>query len=346
MALADNINWDSCEHLLTEWNANGISLERQVELMSEKIGGTVTMSALTSARNRFRLKFSVKNMRGFKVQDIPTPNRPVEDVIKDQAGRFREKKARWEVKHDGIKITMHDEGPCAIVLMGDPHVDDDGANIERLCHDMDLVKNTPHCYAANIGDLANFWIRALGHLYGHQHTTDDEAIELVEWLVAYLPWLFIVLGNHDKWSPMAGQICKTAGVTYVSHGAMFKVLLGEREVVIDARHTHKGNSMYNPAHAQVKRNFRGSNADIIVGGHTHQSAYTMIRNGVTGKIAHAIRVGAYKQFDEYADQGNFDNDSISPSVMVVLDPRASQEGLVTVFHNLEHGVRFLESLRI
>ena len=155
-----------------------------------------------------------------------------------------------------------------------------------------------------------------------------------------------ILGNHDMWSPIAERICKHAGVQHVSHGGILKVICGDDVTMIDARHTHRGNSMYNPSHGQLKRNYRGSPCDIIIGGHTHQSAYTMVRNGISGKLGHAIRVGAYKKFDEYADANGFDEDWISPSVMAVIDPKAKSDvEKIHVFHSFEAGIKYLDVLR-
>ena len=103
--------------------------------------------------------------------------------------------------------------------------------------------------------------------------------------------------------------------------------------------------MYNPAHGQLKRNYRGSNADVIIGGHTHQSAYTMTKNGVTGQIGHSVRVGAYKKADEYADMLGLDDACISPSVLLVCDPAAQPSGFVHVFHDIDAGVQFLNAIR-
>ena len=311
-----------------------------------------SLSALEGAIGRAKAKLApteppaaTQQRKPFTVQPIPTPNRPIEDIIRDQAERFKEKQARWRVKHEGIEVRLADTGPFGIVFVGDPHADDDGCDLEKLSADLEIIKHTPHVHAINMGDLCNSWVRALGHLYAHQHTTDDEATELMRWLCGYVDWMLIILGNHDKWGPLAAEICKQSGNLYASHGAMLKVICGDTSVIIDARHTHRGNSMYNPSHGQLKQNYRGSQADIIIGAHTHVSAYTMVRNGVSGKLGHAIRVGAYKRCDEYADAGGFSEDYISPSVMAVVDPERDDVGRIHIFHDLDQGAVFLEALR-
>lgn len=275
---------------------------------------------------------------------IPSPNRPLGDILAEQASRFHEKRARAHAKK-GIEIELTDEGPYGILFFGDPHADDDGCDIEKLAADLQVVQTEPHVHGVNMGDLTNNWIRVLGHLYSHQHTTDDEAEALMDWLVGSIPWLFVILGNHDKWGPLAARICREKEVTYVSHGAMFRIKCGDSELVIDARHDHPGRSMYNPSHGQLKKGYRGSDAHIIIGAHIHTSGVTITKNEVTGHINHAVRVAAYKKFDEYADMKGFGDGSISPSILAVIDPKATAEGFVTLFHDIQSGVKFLNALR-
>jgi hypothetical protein len=283
--------------------------------------------------------------RPTRVEIPPAANRTIEEIFRDQAERFRQKRAHHDTKRQGIGIELEDEGPYAVMFFGDPHADDDGCDLGYLGHCLELVRQNPHVFAANIGDLTNNWVGKLAGLYAHQHTTDDEGVALIEWLLESVPWLFVVLGNHDKWSPVAELLCRQHNVPYVSHGAKFRIRRGADELVIDARHDHPGRSMYNPSHGQVKRNYRGSDADIIVGGHIHQSAYTLVRNGETGKLGHCIRVSSFKVVDEYADKLGLPDEAISPAVLAVIDPGAGDLGRVTVFQDPEQGLRLLSALR-
>ena len=205
-----------------------------------------------------------------------------------------------------------------------------------------MVRETEGLYGVNIGDLTNNWLKVLGHLYAHQHTTDDEAVKLCEWIIGAIDWLWIVLGNHDKWSILAERICEEKQVMHVSHGGIFVIRCGDHELKIDARHDHAGRSMYNPAHGQIKRNYRGSDARIIVGGHIHQGARTTIRNGVTGQLSECIRLGAFKRYDEYADMKGFDEDSVGPACLVTVDPKTDD---VQCWFNVDSGARYLQMLR-
>jgi UDP-2,3-diacylglucosamine pyrophosphatase LpxH len=230
-------------------------------------------------------------------EKIPPANRSLADLLSDRAKEFGRKQAHHEAKRN-LTLKIEEFKPFGVLFFGDPHVDDPGCDIDALVYYLETAKGTDGLYAVNVGDLTNNWVGGLQRLYAHQTTTDDEATELLEWLVSQVPWLLMVLGNHDRWGPLAAHICQSHGVTYASHGAKMTVESYGQPIVMDVRHTHRGNSMYNASHGQLKKSFRGSDADIIIGGHTHSSAYTMVKNGVTGKISHCVRIGAFKRYDD------------------------------------------------
>lgn len=278
------------------------------------------------------------------VSEIPSANRPVEELFAARAAEYKRKRSHHQAKV-AVDVDLGGEGPYALAFFGDAHVDDPGCDIEYLAYCMERVGADGNTHAINVGDLSNNWIGSLSRLYAHQSATDDEAGELVGWLLDAVPWLFVVLGNHDQWSPVAKLLLRQRGIPYASHGAKLHVRRGETTLIVDARHDHKGRSMYNPAHGQLSQNYRGSNADIIIGGHTHQSAYTLMRNGVTGQVSHCLRVSAFKRFDDYADQLGLPDQALSPIVLAVIDPAREGVGMVMVHHDLDRGLAELEALR-
>jgi len=286
------------------------------------------------------------SLPAFSIEKPPVVSRSIEQLISDRSSEYKRKSDHHQAKHDGINITIHEPGPYMLVFFGDPHVDDAGCDIDHLAFCLEEVRGKDHVYAANIGDLTNNWVGKLARLYAHQTTTDDEAEQLMEWLIGSIPWLFIILGNHDKWGPIAGRICREYDVLAVSHGAKFNILQeGSPKRVIDARHTHAGHSMYNASHGQLKQNFKGSDADVIVGGHLHVNAETVAKNGVTQKTAYCCRVSAFKKYDEYADANNFEDQAISPVLAFVIDP--AHPGIFGIhrFFTIEQGYRYLMMLR-
>ena len=308
-----------------------------------------THGSITNKMQSLGLEHGIKRERkaGFTIQPPPSSSRSIAEVMEAQAENFRRKQSHHEVKAKGIEVTLDDPGPFAIAFFGDPHVDDDGCDLEYLAYCMGIVNNTPHMYGANIGDLSNNWIGRLGRLYGVQHVTEDEAVECVDWLVQALPWMFVILGNHDKWGILAELKCKEHGVVYVSHGAIFNIICGESRIVVDARHDMPGRSQYLANFAQVKKNWRGSQADIIVAGHIHTSATAVVKNGVADKLAHCIRVGAFKRYDDYADRLGFADDSVSPIMICVVDPRLKEEDpdRIKTFMQPERAADYLGFLR-
>ena len=279
--------------------------------------------------------------RGPNRGEIPTANRPLSEILAGAAKDYKRKAAHHSAKREGVTLKRDDDLPFGLLFVGDPHLGDPGCDIETLAHHLEVVRETDGLEAINMGDLANFWVGRLGRLYAHQHVTDDEEIELCRWLLQEVHWAFLILGNHDKWGPVAELLCKQYGVPYASHGAKLIFKCPSCEIRVDARHDHKGNSMYNPSHGQIKQSYRGSDCDIIIGAHIHTSAQTVIRNGVTGKLSHAVRVGAYKRHDDYADAHGFDADTIGPAWLAVIDPLAPEESRVQGFWDVDRGAEYL-----
>lgn len=277
------------------------------------------------------------------VTNRPTANRPLDELLAAMAEGHVRKRAHHSSR---VEVRIPGDQPFGLLGFGDPHLGDPGCDIEYLAWCLELCRTTEGLYGLNIGDLSNNWCGKLGRLYAHQETTDDDERALVRWLLGYIPWLFVILGNHDKWSPVASLLCEQAGVAAVSHGGMFEVRNDVGTILIDARHDHAGRSQFRPDHGQARRSYRGSPADIIVGGHTHQGAGGWMRNGVTRKLAHVARLGAFKRYDDYADAKSFDSDDTGPVCLWVCDPRAEcDEDRVVPFLSLRAGVRYLEVVR-
>lgn len=133
---------------------------------------------------------------GFVVEHPPEELPPVEDIIARREVDFKRKKKA----HDAgllIRVNVTMDGPVGICHFGDPHVDDDGCDWPALRQHVDTVKRTPGMLAGNVGDLQNNWIGRLARLYGEQGTSARESWAMAEWLMRSVPWLYLVLGNHD-----------------------------------------------------------------------------------------------------------------------------------------------------
>src|SRR5690606_30050158 len=92
-----------------------------------------------------------------------------------------------------IPIRVREDKPIGILLFGDPHLDDDGTDINLVRHHVGLCGDG--IYGASIGDYQNNWVGRLTALYGRHGTTAIESWVLAEWFFASVPWLFLISGN-------------------------------------------------------------------------------------------------------------------------------------------------------
>ena len=250
-----------------------------------------------------------------------------------------------------ISCRVRIDGPIGILHMGDPHVDDPGTSIVLLERHVNLVNDTEGLFGATVGDLANHWVGRLARLHAHQTTTEAETWKLVEWLVTSIDWLYIIGGNHDLWvgngDPVKWMVRNQSGV-YEAHGARIGLRFPNKRVVrVSARHDWTGHSQWNTAHGPAKAAQMGYADHVLISGHRHISGYQIIKQPLDGLVTHAIRVASYKLHDNYAKQLGLRNQTLSPSVLTIVQPNKadSDAGLVTVFHDIETGVDFLNFLR-
>lgn len=312
---------------------------------------------LTSARSLYdRLK-----RRGLSLSDFPRGAAPrvsrvrsanlTYQQLKDDRKRTWNRKKNHEADLASLTLTLPIDGPYGIVFLGDPHVDDDGCDWDQLDQHIAIIRDTEGLYAANLGDTTNNWIGRLERLYAHQRTTAAEARILAEGFIRELDgkWLFNIGGNHDLWSgsddPLPA-ICEAARSTYVPIGGKIRVRQGRHSLMINARHTFPGNSMWNPAHGAGRSILMGNIEHITVCGHKHTTGHMVVK-APNQRICHALQVASYKLIDSYAKEGGFRDNSVSPACMVVVDHRhpETDPAMLTVFHSVERGADFLRYLR-
>lgn len=285
----------------------------------------------------------------FEILPLPSSDRPLDELIAAKEANFERQRVAREAR-TLIPVRVAIEGAYGILHMGDPHVDDDGCDWKNLQHHIDLANRTDGLFAANVGDYSNNWIGRLARLHANQSTTASDAVRLVEWLIKSTPWLYLVGGNHDAWSGANDPVrwfTSQAGAQYEMHG----MRLGLRspdgsEIRINARHDFKGSSMWNGAHGMSKAaKFAWQRDHIYVCGHRHSAAYQMLvfQNGA--HLAHGIRVGSYKHFDDYADAGDFLPENIPAAVTVINPSPRTEAGRVTTFWDADEGANYLRFLR-
>jgi len=273
----------------------------------------------------------------------------VEELVEHRKKLFRRKHGAKKANHL-LPVRIKLDGPIAICHFGDPHVDDDGTDIERLEYDAKLVRETEGMFGANVGDITNNWVGRLARLYGEQSTTSEQAWMLAEWFLGMVDWLYVTGGNHDCWSgagsPIRWILNNCSGI-YQDHAVRLNLKFPNgREVRVNARHDFRGHSQWNTAHGAAKAAQMGWRDHILVCGHKHKSGYNIVKDPSTGIWSHCIQVASYKVHDRYAEEAGFMDQTLSPCVVTLIDPDAKQEsGLVQVFHDIDLAADYLTYLR-
>lgn len=275
----------------------------------------------------------------------------IDELLAARKRRF-DRKREAEDSRRKITVEVPIKGPFAIWFFGDPHVDDDGTDLALLEKHATRIRNTEALYGANVGDTTNNWVGRLARLYAEQGTTAKEAWQLAEWFVRLVgpKWLFMIGGNHDAWSGAGDPliwISREQRALYESSEVRMELVPPKgRSLVINARHDFAGNSQWNPTHAVMKAAQLGTRDDVLVCGHKHTSGYQPLKCPETKKIMHCLQVASYKIYDRYAREKGFRDQAISPGAMIVVNPTAENDtAFITVFHDFDTGVEFLEFLR-
>jgi hypothetical protein len=277
----------------------------------------------------------------FSVEDKDPDDMPIDELISHRQKKynyqFNSKKNKRLVNID-IKI----DGPIGIAHFGDPHVDDDGTDLSQIICYMDVLNATEGMFAGNLGDIQNNWIGRLSYLYGQQSTSAKESWRLAEYFVNRLNWLYLVAGNHDVWSgdgdPLEFIMRDHSGL-YERWGARMNLVFPNgKEIRINARHTFKGNSMWNTAHGVAKAVQMGWRDHILTCGHTHVSGYQVLKDPSSGLISHALQVGSFKIMDNYADKMGLEDKNIFNCPVTIIDPQYDDDDnrlVTTIFSPVE-----------
>jgi hypothetical protein len=111
-----------------------------------------------------------------------------------------------------------------------------------------------------------------------------------------------------------------------------------------ARHNFKGSSIYNELHGLKRAAMMDEQADIYAAFHIHTFAMGNIELP-SGRRACLIRARGYKDSDDYALKGQFNEQSTGQSVVTVIEPRFGIAPLVHTFKDVATGADFLTFLR-
>jgi hypothetical protein len=270
----------------------------------------------------------------------------------------RHRKAEFEAVKDGgtfrtpHKVRLPDDKPFCLVLLGDPHLDNPGTDLNLWDRWIGVLNRKQGVYGICLGDYLDNWFRALGHLYGGAQTTVDDAWTLLEGYIDQMGenLLVSVSGNHDDWGEVQAlrMLMERNGVIHRRRGIRLDLRTpAGHSVTVGLRHRFTGHSQWNPAHAVTKAAQLGWKDDILAGGDKHISGKGYVRDPDSGRITHCYQVAAFKLFDEYAEEKGFLDKHISPAVALVIDPTRPQTdpGRVVEFLDPVAAAAYVAALR-
>jgi hypothetical protein len=290
-------------------------------------------------------QFTIEKKYEDAVEDIP-----IDELISHRKRKFEVKKGGRRDK-GLINIDINMKGPIGIAHFGDPHIDDDGTDIAQILHYTDIINDTEGMFAGNLGDIQNNWIGRLAALYSQQSTSAKESWRLTEYFVSKLSWIYLVAGNHDVWSgdgdPLEFLMRDHKGV-YERWGARMNLRFPNgKNIRINARHTFKGNSIWNTAHGVSRAIQTGWRDHVLTCGHTHVSGYQVLKDPSSGLISHGLQVASFKMIDNYADKLGLDDKNIFNCPVTIIDPRYEDNDnrLITTIFDPESACKYLTYLR-
>lgn len=271
-----------------------------------------------------------------------------EKLIDSMVERFNKRKEAIDA-NTWFPVNVSNDNPIGICWFGDPHLDDDGCDWGVLRRDIDIVKNTPGLYGANIGDTTNNWAGRLIRLYADQETSLKTAQRLASWFMldSGVPWIIWLAGNHDQMHGYAvlremAKRYKTHSLTLHDWECRFVLKFPSHDFKVFAAHDFKGNSIYNNMHGPLRESLMGEDADLYVCGHKHNSAKYEWENPARGHWQYLLRVRGYKFIDDHARRWGYKEQQSGHSGISIFDPR---DGSISVFHNIEKGAAYLRMLR-
>jgi hypothetical protein len=284
----------------------------------------------------------------FTVTSAPAGDLQIEDIFEIKSKQFNLNSERKAVL-DCLPIDIHIDGPIGIALIGDPHLDDDNCDLMLIKSHVETISSTEGLLGLCVGDYTNNWVGRLEKLYSKQLVTRKYAHVLCEWFFSSVNWLVAVGGNHDAWNhgnEIFRYMARLTETHYAEHGGRFLLKFPNgNSCILNTRHDYKGRSQYSPSFGPAKEALFGYRDNLHVAGHLHQDSYQTHR--IAGRRIHAIRVGSYKRFDEYAVEHGFAENDNSPAYMAVIDPSkdSNADGFIVVFSDFDTGVDYLNALR-
>ncbi len=289
-----------------------------------------------------------------ELPSFPDEDLPITEIIEHLSKRFQ-RRAESYAAHTWFPIRVSANKPIGLLLVGDPHLDDNGADWPLLEAHARIARETPGLFAINIGDTTNGWGGRLVRLYANQDTSLKTARRLAEWFLldSGIRWLLWLYGNHEHMADGAavlGEMAKrfsTSALVMHDWEARFSLNFPNgTSIRCYVAHDLPGHSQWNTLHAQVKAARFGKDIDLVVSGHRHEWALSQTEFADQGTSPLLVRVGSYKRFDDFAKALGKIEQTEGAAVLVVADPLSrSRAGRLLAFVDVAKGADYLTWLR-
>lgn len=327
--------------------------QREALTALKRSGGNVSQAArdIGMKRSNFQqLVAKAKRYEELDRGDFTTITPPEKDIPPEELWSIKRDKFRARQEYEDAvtwrPYRMKSNTPIGLLWFGDPHLDDDGCDVDALDHAVE-IGNLPGVYSIGIGDYSNNWVGRLARLYESQMTTKAQAVKLMEWFITGrgLKWLTLVKGNHDMWSGKHDPLDWIAnGVSDIAEWrAQFVIEFPNGYAVpVDAAHDFKGHSQYAENFGAKKAALFDGRASIYVCGHKHCYGVDRFLHKERGTLHEAMRARGFKKFDSYALTGGFAQHDGGEALLTIVDPVS---GWFQTFDNLDAGAKLLNALR-
>jgi hypothetical protein len=97
----------------------------------------------------------------------------------------------------------------------------------------------------------------------------------------------------------------------------------------------------------MKAALMGTRDHLYVAGHKHESAYSVLKDAISGITMHTMKVASYKIYDRYAKERGFRDKCLSPCALTTINPDLPNDhpDLIKIWWQPEEGAEYLTWLR-
>ena len=246
---------------------------------------------------------------------ISYPDRLVTELTFEQLHedmvRRAELRQQVENKEYNTTIEINTDRPIAIGWLADTHIAGQDVDYERLKWEIDEIKSNPYMRVFLGGDMTDgfCWNPAQFSDIANLNEQDLYLHKMLEYM-GYDKILGGVMGSHEKWSRRTGldsynDIRKNIPI-FDGTGTVDLVINGitYTGAII---HEAKGQSYFNPNHAQKRFVMENEGYDFVCTAHTHNgSEQSQIRQTAKGSRKVVFLSGkTFKRTDDFLDTKGF-----------------------------------------